>query len=140
MTVTVTVTETVTVTVTVAVIGPVIVAVHVNGNATVIVIAPVDDQGSIPGLVRGAFLRHAPHPDCDLDDREGPSYPPASCGFRRVFRHRASLGPADLKDLCDPSGRAASRGHGRLSLSREVGGVPALNGSASIRFAARVWQ
>ena len=31
------------------VIGPVIVAVHVNGNATVIVIviAPLDDQGSI---------------------------------------------------------------------------------------------
>ena len=36
-----------TVAVAVAVIGPVIVAVHVNGNATVIVIAPLDDQGSI---------------------------------------------------------------------------------------------
>ena len=38
----------VTVIVAVAVIGPVIVTVHVNGNATVSVIGPVDgDQGSI---------------------------------------------------------------------------------------------
>ena len=38
----------VVVAVAVAVIGPVIVIVHVNGNATVCVIGPVDDdQGSI---------------------------------------------------------------------------------------------
>ncbi|MEO6771680.1 MAG: hypothetical protein ABI467_01495 [Kofleriaceae bacterium] len=36
--------------VAVIVIGPVIVAVHVTGNATVIVIAPLDDQGSMVSL------------------------------------------------------------------------------------------
>ena len=50
------------VAVIVIVIGPVIVAVHVNGNATVIVIDAVDDHGSMSLVSMATILSSSSMP------------------------------------------------------------------------------